>query len=779
MTLFLRLAVLGCMSFSIFAEEAVPELSLLEEEWDLADEWHLEEEVLDKKSLQNLPMVLTASRLQQPKSEVPASVTVITAEKIKLWGARTLPEIMKFVPGMFVGHADNENNASVTYHTSSPNIMRRLQVLIDGRSVYKSAIANVIWDDVPIAIEDIDRIEVIRGPNAAMYGANSYLGVINILTKHPEDSLGTALSLRKGNKGVQDMYLRHGLSFDSTSIRISAALKADEGFDGKESTGADALRDGRRHGFVNAYINNQVDDNNEVDVQVGYKSGKTEMRMLDFDQAPPDNETQNGYIYGRWQRQFDQNHQSHLQAYWQKEERRQDKSACASTHALDPELGQLYLTNPLWADAIGNVAGQYVDPESAFEPDQLEDLINSLRAGSLTPSYIADNLGFTLSQNDLDVTQSILNRAPSISEIFNEKTCGDIDAGLDQQRIDIEWQDTIRWSDDLRTVSGISYRQDSAYSKTYFNGAVNNETWRAFLNAEYRIADRLTFNLGGMYEYETHNDSAFSPRIAMNVLLTSTQSIRAVVSQAVRSPDLLETQPEFTYTVNNLTVAGKDRNYLNQTQAVFYQSQLIDEDEENLSQEKITSYEIGYYSSARLFSRQLEIDIKVFYEQMRDLVSDPITLQAKNITNDNELDVNGGEIQLNTQLNLNNSLWFTYSYIDVDTKYTGNLLEGRDLERARKFERRLTSENSVVASWMYNSEHWSSSLSYFYQDSRNFDLPYQRYQFNIIAPFSAWGMDFEGSYYLQHNREVDTPLNYSNQKYSTANVFYAQIAVEF
>jgi iron complex outermembrane receptor protein len=84
---------------------------------------------------EELPMVLTASRLKQPKAEVPASVTVISAEQIKLWGARTLPELMKFVPGMFVGHADNDNNASVAYHTSNPNIMRRLQVLVDGRSV--------------------------------------------------------------------------------------------------------------------------------------------------------------------------------------------------------------------------------------------------------------------------------------------------------------------------------------------------------------------------------------------------------------------------------------------------------------------------------------------------------------------------------------------------------------------------------------------------------------------------------------------------------------------
>jgi len=726
-----------------------------------------------------LPMVLTASRLKQPKAEVPGSVTVINAEQIELWGARTLPELMKFVPGMFVGHADNENNTSVTYHTSSPNIMRRLQVLIDGRSVYKSAISNVIWDDLPLAIEDIDRIEVMRGPNAAMYGANSYLGVINILTKHPADSLGTRISLRKGNKGVKDIYMRHGLIIDSTSVRITAAINADEGFDGRDSTGTDALRDGRRHGFINAYINQELDDKTNLDVQLGYKSGKTEMRQIDFDISPPDKTTRNGYTYGRWSHEFNVNHQSHLQFYWQKEERKQRKDVCAPTLTLDSDLGELYKENPEWADAVGYIPVLYSDPDSDFSQAELEAITNGLRAGVISTDYIADELGYDVTDADLISTQNILNKVSDPSTLLNEISCGITDSDLSEQRIDIEWQDTIRWNDEFRTVSGISYRQDSAYSQTYFNGVVNNETWRLFLNAEYRLMDSLLFNVGGMYEKETFNEQAFSPRIAMNWLFSPSQSMRFVFSQAVRSPDLLESQPEFTYTVKNLIVDGGGANYLNQSKAAFFQSQYVDEDEESLTQEKISSYEIGYFSSAKFLNSHIEMDLKLFYEEMRDLVSDPITLQAKNITNDNEADVNGAEVQINTRFNPNHSLWVTYSYIDVDTNYTGNLLTGRDLERAERFERRLTSENSVVASWLYDGKDWSASLSYFYQDSRNFDLEYERFQLNLIKPFTISDLDFKASYYLQHNLKPDNPLNYSNQIYSTANVFYAQIAVEF
>jgi iron complex outermembrane receptor protein len=745
-------------------------------EQEFSDEFGWEEESILGEEI---PMVLTAARLKQPKAEVPASVTIISAQQIKLWGARTLPELMKFVPGMFVGHGDDDNNTSVTYHTSNPNLMRRLQVLIDGRSVYKSAIATVVWDDIGLAIEDIDRIEVTRGPNAALYGANSYLGVINILTKHPEDSQGTQFSWRKGNEGIQDVHFRHGLTFDSTSLRISGSVKADEGFDGAEATGSDSLRDGRKHGFINAYVNHELDESSYLDFQAGYKSGKTEMRQIDFDQTPPDKTTTNGYLYGRWQKEFSAEHQSHLQAYWQKEERDQDKDVCAPTMTLDADMAQLYRQNASWATSLGGAPEEYfktVDEKPSFTPAQLDAIVGALRGGVYSPEAFASDTGFVLSQEDLDLTQIILSKPADQSLIFSDQSCGITDTDLSEQRIDIEWQDTMRWSDDLRTVSGISYRRDSAYSQTYFNGEVNNDTWRAFLNAEYRIGNWLTLNAGGMYEYETHNNEAFSPRVAANFLLSPQQSLRLVASQAVRTPDLLESQPEFIVTVSNIDAAS---NYLNHETAIFYQQNVVEEDEEALIQEKITSYEVGYYLAGDIAGTDIELDVKVYHEELRDLISDPITLQATHISNDNELDVDGAELQLSSRLNSNHSLWLTYSYIDVDNRYTGSELTGDALESTLKVERRLSSENSVVASWMYASESWSASLSYFNQDTRQLQNPYERFQLNIVKPFIIAGLNAEVSYYIQHNRQPDYALTYKNQIHSTPNIFYGQLSVEF
>ncbi|MEH6447680.1 MAG: TonB-dependent receptor [Oleispira sp.] len=768
MTRLLLSIVLGWISVAAMSQDT--DLDGFDSQ-DYTDDFGWEEESMLGEAL---PMVLTASRLKQPKAEVPASVTVITAAQIKVWGARTLPELMKFVPGMFVGHADDENNASLAYHTSNPNIMRRLQVLVDGRSVYKSAIATVIWDDIGLAIEDIDRIEVTRGPNAALYGANSYLGVINVLTKHPEDSQGSLVSWRKGNKGTQDVHFRHGLTFDSTSLRISGSVKADEGFDGRDATGSDELRDGRKHGFINAYVNHHLDESSSLDVQIGYKSGKTEMRQIDFDQNPPDKTTKNGYVYGRWQKEFSAQHQSHLQMYWQKEDRQQGKNVCVPTLALDSDLAQLHSQNSVWADIVAALPSLYADSSD------IQNIVGGLQAGAFDPStmvgIVESVTGNTIAitQQDLDLTQVALANVPNLATNFDETSCGNTDIDLAEQRIDIEWQDTMRWSDDLRTVSGLSYRQDSADSETYFNGEVSNDTWRAFLNAEYRVGNWLTLNAGGMYEYETHNDSAFSPRLAANFLIDAQQSIRLVVSQAVRSPDLLESQPEFIVNVSNL-----ETNYLDLSRADFYQKNVVEEDEEALVQEKITSYELGYFVAGHLMGTNTEFDIKVFHEEMRDLISDPITLQATNISNDNEADVDGVEFQLSSRLNSKHSIWLTYSYLDVDNRYVGNKLSAEEITSVEKLERRLSSENSTVASWMYTDAAWSASLSYFNQDSRHITKPYERYQLNIIKPIVIAGINAEMSYYIQHNRQPKEPLNYSNQIYSSPNIYYAQLSLEF
>ncbi|MDE2585018.1 MAG: TonB-dependent receptor plug domain-containing protein, partial [Betaproteobacteria bacterium] len=137
--------------------------------------------------LGDVPMVLTVSRLRQAVADAPAAVTVIDRQMIRDSGAWDVTDALRLVPGMYVGSsADNGvfvPNATVSYHGMADAYSRRMQVLVDGRSIYTPLFGGPIWSTLPIALDDIERIEVSRGPNSVTYGANSFLGVINIITR--------------------------------------------------------------------------------------------------------------------------------------------------------------------------------------------------------------------------------------------------------------------------------------------------------------------------------------------------------------------------------------------------------------------------------------------------------------------------------------------------------------------------------------------------------------------------------------------------------------------
>ena len=175
-----------------------------------------------------LPLVLTVTRLAQPKSETPAAVTLIDRDMIRASGVRKIPDLFWLVPGFQVGY-DRANRATVTYHGFSDEFARRMQVLVDGRSVYSPLSGGVFWLDLPLVIDDIERIEVIRGPNAASYGSNSFLGAINIITRHASQEQGSFVKLAAGEHDVRDGVLRYGWGGHS---RVTLSYQQDDGFDG-------------------------------------------------------------------------------------------------------------------------------------------------------------------------------------------------------------------------------------------------------------------------------------------------------------------------------------------------------------------------------------------------------------------------------------------------------------------------------------------------------------------------------------------------------------------
>jgi iron complex outermembrane receptor protein len=265
--------------------------------------------------LGELPVVLSVTRLAQPRAETPAAVTVIDRDMIRASGVRNIPDLFWLVPGFQVGYA-RATTPTVGYHGFSDEFARRMQVLIDGRSVYNVLWGGVNWHDLPLAIEDIERIEVIRGPNSAAYGSNAFLGVINIITRHASQDPGTYALLASGEHHVRDMVARHGWSGSQHSSRLTASYRQEDGFD--------QLPDSFHTSMLNFSGDYRVNPRNELEVQLGGSAGKRgDGREQNPTDQPRDSEMTSHFQLLRWRHHFAADNAVSVQFYhnyWKNDE---------------------------------------------------------------------------------------------------------------------------------------------------------------------------------------------------------------------------------------------------------------------------------------------------------------------------------------------------------------------------------------------------------------------------------------------------------------------------
>lgn len=174
---------------------------------------------LDLEGLGNLQVTL-ASRKSQRFKDTAAAVFVITNEDIRRSGATNIPDVLRMVPGVQVAYISNDRWA-VSIRGFNGRYASKLLVQIDGRSIYSPLFSGVFWEAQDMVLEDIERIEVLRGPGAAMWGANAVNGIINIITKKAADTLGSLVQVGVGTQEKGSATLRYGGQIDEdTHYRI-------------------------------------------------------------------------------------------------------------------------------------------------------------------------------------------------------------------------------------------------------------------------------------------------------------------------------------------------------------------------------------------------------------------------------------------------------------------------------------------------------------------------------------------------------------------------------
>lgn len=261
----------------------------------------------DDSFLEDLPVVVTVTRLPQNVRELPAAVTIIDRDMIQASGVVELTDLFRLVPGFQVGHYHGAEGARtvVTSHGFSDQYARRMQVLIDGRSVYKPSTGGAEWQDLPIVLDDIERIEVIRGSSAASHGANAMVGVINIITRHPSEQQGSRIEAMAGERGYRQTSLRHAGGHGALHYRVGGEFSRSEGYQDLSKDG-DRLHDDMLTRKLNLRADYRAGVNDYLSLQIGASNGERDAGSIGNDVDVPRSKAMDShYYYLQWQRIID------------------------------------------------------------------------------------------------------------------------------------------------------------------------------------------------------------------------------------------------------------------------------------------------------------------------------------------------------------------------------------------------------------------------------------------------------------------------------------------
>lgn len=491
--------------------------------------------------LGDVPKVLTVSRLSQPITDAPSAVTIIDKETIRAAGITDLPEIFRLVPGFYV--ASNaafiyNSNHVVSYHGMTSAYPGHMQVLINGRSVYSPLFGGVKWSELPIAIDDIERIEITRGPNAASYGANSFFGVISIITKEPTHATGNHVKLTYGN-GRKEAFYSHSGVVEDLNYHFTAGYREDDGLNNRN--------DFKRSRFINLQADKRLNENNEINIELGLGNGVRADGEAANDYVlfvPRLRDIDNHYEMIRWRHNISDNSDFSLQAY----------------HSHDATDDHFISTN-------------------------LRGNANRLQRERLL-----------LRRASPAVAQAGANAFSS--RLLNDQI--DLNNDVKLERFDLEAQHTLSPAKNLRLVWGANVRLDTTYSP-YRLGTTDTDHFnlqRLFGHAEWRINEQFLVNLGSMVEHNDFTGTDITPRASLNFKLTPNHTIRLGISTATRTPNYVEEKfndflliptkaPTPTYLVQRFANAGnlkperilsREIGYLGQIGKLSIDARLFDDE---------------------------------------------------------------------------------------------------------------------------------------------------------------------------------------------------------
>jgi len=460
--------IMGGLLLSSFAVQAYAQSDALTEEDVFGD----------------IPVVMGSSHFPQKISDAPTAVSIIDRQMIDASAAIEIVDLFKLLPGFQVYYPHHGRHA-INYHGFPQEFSYRMEVKIDGRSVYEPAENSVLWPTLPIELDDIDYIEVIRGANAPADGANATIASVNIITKAPVASKGWRLRTTVGDWDTRKVSFAYSGLHENFSYKVNGGHRYSSGYsdfygfdpedDGQTEPELFEFDDDVESSYINvrSIITPSLYDS--IDIQLGYSNSNIDMadsgRSIGVDDIIKWN-YETIYFFAHWERQLANQDSYELLFYY--------------NHA-DIEAPQ---NLGLFSDIVG------IAPEDV--PIELPGL------------------------EDFEVVYGLFDSYST--------------------RGDIEFRYKGNLTANTRYMWGVASRYDTMRSARQFVDAVDVEesSQRLFSNIESRPSERWTFNLGAIVEYNDVVNDYSSYRVSANYHFNPQHTLRLAFNDGERSPGLYE-----------------------------------------------------------------------------------------------------------------------------------------------------------------------------------------------------------------------------------------------
>jgi iron complex outermembrane receptor protein len=451
----------------------------------VSDEWVITEDDL----FAEIDTISGVTHLQQDLQQVPAAVTIIDRRTIESSTAVDLVDIFRLVPGFQV-YFHHANKPGVTYHAPGGEYSRRLEVKIDGRSVYEPLLSSVEWNTLGIELDDIEYIEVVRGSNSAADGSNAFLASINLVTRSPLAELGTDYSIDSGSQGLKRGSISHASQLGQLASRATLKVSENDGFVGIND--AVETKTFRYQGLWTPTITDSIS------FQVGLGDSDTTI-------GPGD------YFARSWENKY-----QHFS--WKK---------------MANDWSNLELS--IYHNAI-----DFVDEDRAVTVEDVLAYWGDFGNGSVDGDVALSPEVQTLMAAEPNKQQYIIH--PTYAH-YSDRWDTEI-------RSNIYRRDDVRMSLGLASRQD-TLRSELFLSDV---GKVKQTSNRAYANVEWTANNNLVFNYGQVIEKRKNKASKNSYRVAANYELSKQHIMRFAASQSYRKPTLLEENQFSAYYYNDINL---------------------------------------------------------------------------------------------------------------------------------------------------------------------------------------------------------------------------------